>query len=280
MLDAAGGNAVIARDAGGWASAATVEEVYGHADVHDPLFAAALTGSGGRSRDPLALLPGHDGDRRVGRDRLELLTALINAPGFDPLYRSELIAFPPQHPVYAWQCTVQGCERIRQMGQTLCGTHYLLWEQAEAAGASRAGFMEAAQPLEAARGTDYGRCRICPERPAITPSLRLCNQHHNRWQHGSAAALGIEDLERWVAAQARCRDSAVQGPLPFLAVQLIGPVYSARVAVPDTGPPRRGAAMTSTRGAPGRPGAPGGLRRQEVFRTWCDGRCRSPSRGW
>jgi len=42
VLDAAGGNAVIARDAGGWASAATVEEVYGHADVHDPLFAAAL----------------------------------------------------------------------------------------------------------------------------------------------------------------------------------------------------------------------------------------------
>jgi len=42
VLDGAGGNAVIARDAGGWASATTVEEVYGHADVHDPVFEAAL----------------------------------------------------------------------------------------------------------------------------------------------------------------------------------------------------------------------------------------------
>ena len=42
VLDASGGNLVIARDAGGWASAATVDEIYGHADVHDPVFDAAL----------------------------------------------------------------------------------------------------------------------------------------------------------------------------------------------------------------------------------------------
>ena len=42
VLDAAGGNLLIARDAGGWASAATVDEVYGHADLHDPAFDAAL----------------------------------------------------------------------------------------------------------------------------------------------------------------------------------------------------------------------------------------------
>ena len=42
VLDASGGNLVIARDAGGWASAAMVDEVYGHADVHDPAFDAAL----------------------------------------------------------------------------------------------------------------------------------------------------------------------------------------------------------------------------------------------
>ncbi|HMG64471.1 MAG TPA: tyrosine-type recombinase/integrase, partial [Streptosporangiaceae bacterium] len=43
VLDASGGNAIIARDAGGWASATTVDQVYGHADVHDPVFAAALS---------------------------------------------------------------------------------------------------------------------------------------------------------------------------------------------------------------------------------------------
>jgi integrase len=42
VLDAADGNLLIARDAGGWASAATVDEVYGHVDIHDPAFDAAL----------------------------------------------------------------------------------------------------------------------------------------------------------------------------------------------------------------------------------------------
>ena len=42
VLDAADGNMLIARDAGGWASAAMVDEVYGHVDVHDPVFDAAL----------------------------------------------------------------------------------------------------------------------------------------------------------------------------------------------------------------------------------------------
>lgn len=42
VLDASDGNLLIARDAGGWASAAMVDEIYGHVDVHDPTFDAAL----------------------------------------------------------------------------------------------------------------------------------------------------------------------------------------------------------------------------------------------
>ncbi|MGV7667659.1 tyrosine-type recombinase/integrase [Mycobacterium kansasii] len=42
VLDASNGNALIARDAGGWASATMVDEIYGHVDVHDPTFDAAL----------------------------------------------------------------------------------------------------------------------------------------------------------------------------------------------------------------------------------------------
>jgi integrase len=42
VLDASGGNLVVARDAGGWASATTVDEIYAHADVHDPVFDRAL----------------------------------------------------------------------------------------------------------------------------------------------------------------------------------------------------------------------------------------------
>lgn len=50
VLDAADGNLLIARDAGGWASAATVDEVYGHVDVHDPAFDAALRAVWGETR--------------------------------------------------------------------------------------------------------------------------------------------------------------------------------------------------------------------------------------
>lgn len=42
VLDASGGNLVVTREAGGWASATTVDEIYAHADVHDPVFDRAL----------------------------------------------------------------------------------------------------------------------------------------------------------------------------------------------------------------------------------------------
>ena len=50
VLDASDGNLLIARDAGGWASAAMVDEVYGHVDVHDPAFDAALRAVWGEVR--------------------------------------------------------------------------------------------------------------------------------------------------------------------------------------------------------------------------------------
>ncbi len=54
VLDASGGNLIIARDAGGWASTTVVDEIYGHVDVHDPVFDAALRqvwdGQGGQAR--------------------------------------------------------------------------------------------------------------------------------------------------------------------------------------------------------------------------------------
>lgn len=42
VLEASGGNLVVTRDAGGWASTTVVDEVYAHADIHDPEFTAAL----------------------------------------------------------------------------------------------------------------------------------------------------------------------------------------------------------------------------------------------
>lgn len=50
VLDASQGNLLIARDAGGWASAVMVDEVYGHVDVHDPAFDTALRTVWGEGR--------------------------------------------------------------------------------------------------------------------------------------------------------------------------------------------------------------------------------------
>lgn len=50
VLDASGGNLLIARDAGNWASATTVDEVYGHTDLRDPAFDAALREVWGESQ--------------------------------------------------------------------------------------------------------------------------------------------------------------------------------------------------------------------------------------
>ncbi|MFZ0118628.1 MAG: tyrosine-type recombinase/integrase [Pseudonocardiaceae bacterium] len=50
VLDASHGNLLIARDAGGWASAAMIDEVYGHVDVPDPAFDAALRTVWGEGR--------------------------------------------------------------------------------------------------------------------------------------------------------------------------------------------------------------------------------------
>jgi len=50
VLDASGGDLLIARDAGGWASTAVVDEIYSHVDVHDAAFDAALRKAWGGQR--------------------------------------------------------------------------------------------------------------------------------------------------------------------------------------------------------------------------------------
>ncbi|MEV7739118.1 tyrosine-type recombinase/integrase [Streptomyces sp. NPDC088921] len=219
---------------------------------------------------PLTLLPGRTDTTRIGRDRLELLTALIEAPAFDPLFRDALIFIPPDHPVYAWQCAVDGCMRIRRVSHNLCNTHNLEWERAERTGQTKRAFMKAATPLPPARGVDYGRCLICPDRPAVSPTTRLCQQHHTRWQYGAAAGMDRAQFEHWARAQhplpsyglctARC---------PFLACTSLGLCiqHLSRYNLDD----RPGAARSPnqrgrlTNGQP----LPVVYGDEEAFRAWC-----------
>ncbi len=135
---------------------------------------------------------------RARRDRLELLTALMMAPGFDPLYRSDLIAIPPQHPVYGWECVVEGCGRVKKDNDGLCQEHRLEWREAREAGSSRAAFLTAASSWPAA-GMPPARCMICPDRPARLRCVPLCGTHHGRWRY--AGYPRNEALQEWLCEQ-------------------------------------------------------------------------------
>lgn len=85
---------------------------------------------------------------RVGRDRLEILNALINGPSFDPVYRPDVVQIPRNHPIYRWECVVQGCERTRSGGMDLCSEHLRQWAPERARGVGKAAFLTAARGLD------------------------------------------------------------------------------------------------------------------------------------
>jgi integrase len=147
----------------------------------------------------LSLLPADDSSR-VGRDRLELLTALIRAPSFDSLYRADVIEVPPHHLVYGWACQVSGCECAAHT-PGLCIGHEVLWRKAGRAQITRAEFVRTAAPIRANSGIDPGQCRICPDRPAENRTDQLCRRHRSRWHH-ILAATPAADFSQWLTAQA------------------------------------------------------------------------------
>jgi len=140
-------------------------------------------------------------DDRAGRDRLDILAALISAPSFDPLFRTEVIAVPPGHPVYRWNCLVTGCERPKMGHGDLCSAHLELWRQARRTGELKPDFLAAASPAGLAAWTRERPCRICPQRPARHVTLVLCDKHQFRWfrhreHHGDDA-----DFAAWLERQ-------------------------------------------------------------------------------
>ena len=137
---------------------------------------------------------------RVGRDRLELLTALIGSPSFDPTYRPDVIQIPGHHPAYYWRCVVAGCVRARNGGGELCHIHGQQWAKAREGGTGKAEFIATATPLEPAEWMEETACRICPQRPAAHVGLHLCRRHDDRWRR-ERGHLAEADLDRWLAAQ-------------------------------------------------------------------------------
>ncbi|MFD5433500.1 tyrosine-type recombinase/integrase [Kitasatospora sp. NPDC127067] len=146
-----------------------------------------------------SLLPRQD--PRTGRDRLEVLTALIGSPSFDPLFRPDIVAIPPDHPVYRWNCLVTDCERTTMGHGDLCSTHEMLWRRQRDAGASRADFLRTAPQAGPGQEVEERPCRICPDRPARHLTLDLCHHHQFRWYHHRDRHGADADFDDWLADQ-------------------------------------------------------------------------------
>jgi integrase len=150
---------------------------------------------------PLRVLPGTPAQAgRERRDRLELLTALIGGPGFDPLLRGDIIEFPRDHPVWWWACRVPDCPRPRRGSTTLCTGHHAAWAKTRKAGMSRAQWIGQAGPLPLTQHAAPPRCLICPGRPAvIAVSRQVCARH---WRRLKQARRGEDvDYPAWLADQ-------------------------------------------------------------------------------
>ena len=151
--------------------------------------------------DPLLPLYREQYGARAGRDRLGLLTALIDGPAFDPLFRGEVIRIPARHPVFRWACLVAGCERPRKGSLEMCHVHYGQQAQAQARGKGMAAFLAAAQPLGPSVWVEQVPCRICPGRPATHTGWRLCHRHYMRWYRCQRSEGQLASFGNWLAGQ-------------------------------------------------------------------------------
>ncbi|MCX4907731.1 site-specific integrase [Streptomyces sp. NBC_00878] len=141
---------------------------------------------------------------QVGRDRLELLEALINGPSFDPLFRGDVLKIPPDHEKYGWGCAVPECLRIRNSSGDFCHTHQKEWNEYLARDpreATRAVFLAIAEPLEPKEGCEPELCAICPDRPAHVRSRRICMMHYRQWNNYVRRARASADYSSWLRDQ-------------------------------------------------------------------------------
>lgn len=210
---------------------------------------------------------------RVSRDRLEVLTALIKGPAFDPVFREEVIRIPAIHPAYPWHCVVADCERPRWAKNDLCSIHADQWRDARVSGMTKSTFVRAAQPLTLVQTRHAVGCRICPGRPVFNRELGLCHRHRNGWNRHLKEHGGCADFEEWLARQrpygsygqcaTRACDELAASPLGLCTLHL----DRFRVAGRPGGAalPKRWFHSYEHYGRP----VPVGYVDEAVFRSWC-----------
>ncbi|MBT2488099.1 site-specific integrase [Streptomyces sp. ISL-96] len=152
---------------------------------------------------PLRSLPDR-GPGQVGRDRLELLEALISGPSFDPLFRGDVLNMPADHETYGWGCAVPECLRTRNSSDDFCHTHQREWNDhlaRDPQGATRTGFLAVAAPLEPKEGYEPELCAVCPDRPVHIRSRRICMMHYRQWDNYARRAGASADFSYWLRDQ-------------------------------------------------------------------------------
>jgi integrase len=136
-------------------------------------------------------------DRRQSRDRLELLTALLNGPNVEAFYRDDIVRYPPEHRVFAWQCSVLSCDSPRTGRKDMCHQHIKEWAQLKVDGGSRFEFARTAGPSVTILAAEPTNCCICLHRPTTVHSKDLCDRHNNRWQIALRRNDVRPDPEAW-----------------------------------------------------------------------------------
>jgi hypothetical protein len=118
---------------------------------------------------------------RTRGDRLEILTALIDAPSFDRLHRPDVIVVPGDHPHFRWSCGVPDCEKPQEPAKDYCYVQRRQWIKMRADGVSVTDFLKSAEPQDRASWSVPSPCLICPDLPAWKSSC-LCQIHARRWR--------------------------------------------------------------------------------------------------
>ncbi|MEU9391473.1 tyrosine-type recombinase/integrase [Streptomyces sp. NPDC048324] len=179
-------------------------------------------------RNLLPVVPLNEPSRTTG-DRLEVLHALMAAPGFDAdLFRQDVIRIPEEHEAYGWICKVPQCQRAQEPACSLCANHTIEWRKAREAGGNLVDFMRMAEPLTPTSWYQPEDCTICPGIPAWA-SNPLCFLHTQRWiarkvNWNRLGRDGLPDYEAFLASQqpfvpfGKCRVL----PCPDLAENPIG----------------------------------------------------------
>ncbi|MFF1717519.1 tyrosine-type recombinase/integrase [Streptomyces sp. NPDC058268] len=141
---------------------------------------------------------------RTTGDRLELLTALLNAPKFDTAFRTDVIDLPGDHSFYGWECGVPECDRALNPGSEFCHVHLREWQRYRSDGHSVVEFLRTARPLKAKSWKTPPPCLICPHIPAHSRD-QLCYLHATRWRQTRSKVrieTGAEpDFAEWLDGQ-------------------------------------------------------------------------------